>query len=90
MIRANLIQKAASGIYNYLPLGLRVLKKIEEIIRKEMNKCGAAELLMPAVVPAELWKESGRWQYYGPELLRFTDRKNNEFCLGPTHEEVYR
>lgn len=88
MIRAGMIQKVASGIYNYLPLGLRVLRKIENIIREEMARCGAAELLMPAVVPAELWQESGRWNYYGPELLRFTDRKNNNFCLGPTHEEV--
>lgn len=88
MIRASMIQKVASGIYNYLPLGLRVLRKIEKIIREEMEWCGAAELLMPAVIPAELWQESGRWNYYGPELLRFTDRKNNKFCFGPTHEEV--
>jgi prolyl-tRNA synthetase len=88
MIRAGMIQKLAAGIYDYLPLGLRVIRKIEAIIRREMADCGAAELLMPAVVPAELWKESGRWNYYGPELLRFTDRKCNEFCLGPTHEEV--
>ena len=88
MIRAGMIKKVASGIYNYLPLGLRVIRKIENIIREELNKCGAAELFMPMVVPAELWKESGRWNFYGPELLRFTDRKNNSFCLGPTHEEV--
>ncbi len=88
MIRAGMIQKVAAGIYNYLPLGLRVLRKIEGIIREELGRCGAAELLMPAVIPAELWKESGRWNYYGPELLRFTDRKNNHFCFGPTHEEV--
>jgi len=88
MIRAGMIKKVASGIYNYLPLGLRVIRKIEAIIREELNRCGAAELFMPMVVPAELWQESGRWTYYGPELLRFTDRKNNWFCLGPTHEEV--
>lgn len=88
MLRAGMIKRLASGIYDYLPAGLRVIRKIEGIIREEMHRCGAAELLMPAVVPAELWKESGRWNYYGPELLRFKDRKSNEFCLGPTHEEV--
>ena len=88
MLRAGMIQKLSSGIYNYLPLGLRVITKIESIIRQEMERCNAAELLLPMVVPAELWKESGRWDYYGPELLRLTDRKNNAFCLGPTHEEV--
>jgi prolyl-tRNA synthetase len=88
MLRAGMIQKLASGIYNYLPLGLRVIAKIEAIIRQEMARCNAAELLLPMVVPSELWKESGRWDYYGPELLRLTDRKNNSFCLGPTHEEV--
>jgi prolyl-tRNA synthetase len=88
MLRSGMIQKLASGIYNYLPLGLRVLKKIEAIIRKEMAACNATELLMPMVVPSELWMESGRWEYYGPELLRIKDRKGNAFCLGPTHEEV--
>jgi prolyl-tRNA synthetase len=88
MLRASMIQKLASGIYNYLPLGLRVVRKIEKIIREEMAACGATELLMPAVIPAELWQESGRWNYYGPELLRLKDRKQNEFCIGPTHEEV--
>jgi len=88
MLRAGMIQKLAAGIYNYLPPGLRVIRKIEAIIRSEMTKSGATELLMPVVIPAELWKESGRWDYYGPELLRFTDRKQNDFCLGPTHEEV--
>lgn len=88
MIRAGMIKKVASGIYSYLPLGLRVIRRIENIIREELNKRGAAELFMPVVVPAELWQESGRWNLYGPELLRFTDRKNNRFCLGPTHEEV--
>jgi prolyl-tRNA synthetase len=88
MLRAGMIQKLSAGIYNYLPAGLRVIKKIEAIIREEMAACGAAELLMPMVVPAELWQESGRWDHYGPELLRLTDRKNNQFLLGPTHEEV--
>ena len=88
MLRAGMIQKLSAGIYNYLPLGLRVIRKIESIIRDEMGKCNAAELLMPMVIPAELWQESGRWEYYGPELLRLTDRKNNGFLLGPTHEEV--
>src|SRR6056297_2852014 len=88
MLRSGLIRKVAAGIYDYLPLGLRVLRKIEEIVREEMNRAGAIELLMPAVVPAELWHESGRWQQYGRELLRITDRKGNDFCFGPTHEEV--
>lgn len=88
MLRAAMIQKVSAGIYDYLPLGLRVIRKIEKVIREEMQASGGVELLMPAVVPAELWQESGRWDKYGPELLRFTDRKNNEFCLGPTHEEV--
>ncbi len=88
MLRAGMIQKLGSGIYNYLPLGLRVIKKIETIVRQEMARCNATELLLPMVVTADLWKESGRWDYYGPELLRLTDRKNNQFCLGPTHEEV--
>ena len=88
MTRAGMIMKVASGVYNYLPLGYRVIKKIENIIREEMANEGSAELLMPSVIPAELWKESGRWDYYGKELLRIRDRKNNEFCLGPTHEEV--
>ncbi len=88
MLRAGLIRKVASGIYNYLPAGLRVLRKIEAIIREEMDRAGAQEVLMPAVIPAELWKESGRWDAYGKELLRFRDRADREFCLGPTHEEV--
>ncbi len=88
MIRAGLISKLASGLYTYLPMGLRVLQKVEAIIREEMNKAGAQELLMPVAQPAELWQESGRWDQYGPELLRFNDRHNREFCLGPTHEEV--
>ncbi|MCX7982431.1 MAG: proline--tRNA ligase [Syntrophales bacterium] len=88
MIRAGLIRKLASGIYTYLPLGLRVIKKVEQIIREEMNRAGAQELVMPVVQPAELWKESGRWEHYGKELLRFRDRKDSEYCLAPTHEEV--
>ncbi len=88
MLRAGLIRKVAAGIYTYLPLGLRVLRKIEQIIREEMNRAGAQELLMPIASPAELWKETARWDYYGKELLRFKDRHEREFCLGPTHEEV--
>ena len=88
MLRAGLIRKVASGIYTYLPAGLRVLRKVERIIREEMDRAGAQEVLMPAVVPAELWQESGRWEAYGKELLRFRDRADREFCLGPTHEEV--
>lgn len=88
MIRAGLISKLASGLYSYLPMGLRVLQKVEAIIRQEMNKAGAQELLMPVTQPAELWQESGRWEEYGPELLRFNDRHERAFCLGPTHEEV--
>lgn len=88
LYRAGMIQKLASGIYSYLPLVLRSVKKLENIIREELNKRGCQEVLMPAVQPAELWEESGRWSYYGPELLRFKDRKGGDFCLGPTHEEV--
>ncbi len=88
MVRAGLIRKLASGLYSWLPLGLRVLQKIEQVVREEMNRAGAIELLMPSVQPAELWQESGRWSEYGPELLRFRDRHNREFCYGPTHEEV--
>jgi len=88
MLRAGLIRKVAAGIYTYLPLGLRVIRKIEQIIREEMNQAGAQELLMPIASPAELWQETGRWSFYGKELLRFKDRHEREFCLGPTHEEV--
>ncbi|HPM45426.1 MAG TPA: proline--tRNA ligase [bacterium] len=88
LYRAGMIQKLASGIYSYLPLVLRSVRKLENIIREELNKRGCQEVLMPAVQPAELWEESGRWTYYGPELLRFKDRKGGDFCLGPTHEEV--
>ncbi|KVG71447.1 proline--tRNA ligase [Burkholderia ubonensis] len=88
MVRAGMIRRVAGGIYNYLPIGLRSIRKVEAIVREEMNRAGAIELLMPAVQPAELWQESGRWEQYGPELLRFKDRKDNEFVIGPTHEEV--
>ena len=88
MLRSGMVRKSASGLYSWLPLGLKVLRKVETIIREEMNKAGAQELLMPVVQPAELWKESGRWDQFGPELTRFDDRHNNPFCLGPTHEEV--
>lgn len=88
MLRGGMIRKLAAGIYNYLPLGLRVIRKVEAIVREEMNRAGSQELLMPAVLPAELWKETGRWDFYGKELLRFKDRHDRDFCIGPTHEEV--
>ena len=88
MLRAGMIRKVAAGIYNWLPAGLRVMRKVENIVREEMDKAGAQEILMPAVQPAELWQESGRWEMYGGELLRMKDRHNRDFCLGPTHEEV--
>ncbi|MCK5639792.1 MAG: proline--tRNA ligase [Gammaproteobacteria bacterium] len=88
MLRAGLIRKLASGLYSWLPMGLRVLRKVENIVREEMNRAGGQEVLMPAVQPAELWEESGRWDQFGPELLRMHDRHNREFCIGPTHEEV--
>ena len=88
MVRAGMLRKVAAGIYNYLPLGLRSIRKFENIVREEMNKAGAIELLMPAVLPAEYWKESGRWDVYGKELLRFNDRAEREYCIGPTHEEI--
>ena len=88
LLRAGFIRKLSSGVYTYLPLGLAAIRKVEQIVREEMNRAGAQELLMPMVQPADLWKESGRWEKYGPELLRFTDRHDRESCLGPTHEEV--
>jgi prolyl-tRNA synthetase len=88
MLRAGMIRKLASGLYTWLPLGLRVLRKVEKVVREEMDKAGALEVLMPAIQPAELWQESGRWEQYGPELLRIRDRHDREFCVGPTHEEV--
>lgn len=88
LLRAGLIRKLANGLYTWLPLGLRVLRKVEAVVREEMDRAGALELFMPAVQPAELWQESGRWQQYGPELLRIVDRHQRDFCFGPTHEEV--
>ena len=88
MLRAGLIKRLAGGIYTWMPMGLRILRKVENIIREEMNRAGAIELLMPAVIPAELWQETGRWEMYGPELLRLKDRHQRDFVIGPTHEEV--
>ena len=88
MLRAGLIRKLAAGLYTWLPLGLRVMRKVENIVREEMDRAGALEVLMPAIQPAELWQESGRWEKYGPELLRLKDRHQREFCFGPTHEEI--
>ncbi len=88
MLRAGMIRKLASGLYTWLPTGVRILKKVENIVREEMNKAGGIEVLMPIVQPAELWQESGRWEQYGPELARLKDRHNRSFLLGPTHEEV--
>ncbi len=88
LLRAGMLRKAASGLYTFLPLGFRVLKKIENIVREEMDASGAQEILMPVLQPAELWEESGRLNDYGPELMRLTDRHDREMCLGPTHEEI--
>ena len=88
MLRAGLIRKLSSGLYTWLPMGLRVLKKVENIVREEMNRAGALEILMPAIQPAELWIESGRWEQYGKELLKLKDRHDHDACFGPTHEEV--
>ena len=88
MLRAGLVRLLASGLYTWLPLGMRVLRKVEAVVREEMNAAGAQEVLMPAVQPAELWEESGRWSNFGPELLRLKDRHERDFCVGPTHEEV--
>ena len=88
MLRAGMIRKLAAGLYTWLPLGLRVMRKVENIVREEMDRAGALEVLMPTIQPAELWQESGRWEQYGPELLRFHDRHQREFCYGPTHEEI--
>ena len=88
MLRAGLIRKLAAGLYTWLPLGLRVLRKVEAIVREEMDRAGALEVLMPALQPAELWQETGRWEKYGPELARLKDRHDRDFCLGPTHEEI--
>ena len=88
MLRAGMIRRLTSGLYTWLPLGLRTLRKVEAIVREEMNRAGAQEVLMPAVQPADLWQESGRWEQYGPELLRLKDRHERDYCVGPTHEEV--
>ena len=88
MLRAGLIRRLASGLYTWLPMGLKILRKTEAIVREEMDKAGAQEVLMPSVQPAELWQESQRWEKYGPELLRITDRHQREFCYGPTPAEV--
>lgn len=88
MLRAGMIRKLASGLYTWLPMGLRVMRKVEAIVREEMNAAGSLEVLMPSTQPAELWQESGRWEEYGPELLRIKDRHGRDFCAGPTHEEV--
>ena len=89
LLRAGMIKKLVAGVYNYLPMGLRVVNKIENIIREEMDNAGALEILSSAIQPKELWEESGRWYKYGPELMRFKDRHDREFCLGPTHEEIF-
>src|SRR6056300_901964 len=88
MLRSGLIRKLAAGLYTWLPLGLRVLRKVERVVREEMDAAGAQEVSMPVVQPAELWQESGRWEQYGPELARLQDRHQRDFCLGPTHEEI--
>ena len=88
MLRAGLIRRTAAGIYSWLPVGKRVLNKVEAIVREEMDRAGAQEVLMPGVHPAELWQASGRWEKYGPELLRIKDRHRRDYCLSPTHEEV--
>ena len=88
LLRAGMIRKTASGVYTFLPLGKRVLAKVERIVREEMDAIGSQEIMMPALQPGELWHESGRWDDYGPELMRLVDRHDREFCLGPTHEEL--
>src|ERR1700676_636799 len=88
MLRSGMIRRLAAGLYTWLPMGLRTLRKVERIVREEMNRAGALELLMPTVQPAELWQESARWEQYGPELLRIKDRHERDFVIGPTHEEV--
>jgi prolyl-tRNA synthetase len=88
MLRAGLVRRLAGGLYTWLPMGLRVLRKVERVIREEMNRAGALEIVMPVAQPAELWMESGRWDQFGPELLRFKDRHDRDMVLGPTHEEV--
>ena len=89
LLRGGMIKKLVSGVYAFMPLGYRTLRKIENIVREEMDAAGAQEVLMSALQPAELWQESGRWEKYGPELMRMEDRHGREFCLGPTHEETF-
>jgi len=88
MLRAGMLRKLAAGIYTWTPLGLRVLRRVEQVVREEMNRAGAIELLMPSIQPRELWKETGRWEKFGGQLLKIRDRKDQEYCYGPTHEEV--
>src|SRR3954447_3572090 len=88
MLRTGMIRKLGSGIYSWMPLGLRTLRKVEQIVREEMNRAGALELLLPAVQPAELWQETGRWDLFGPQMVKIKDRHERDFCFGPTHEEV--
>ena len=88
MVRAGLVRRLAAGMYTWLPMGLRVQRKVENIVREEMDRAGAQEVVMPSIQPAELWQESGRWEVFGPELLRLKDRHERDFCVGPTHEEV--
>ena len=89
MLRAGLIRKVAAGIYSFLPIGLRTFRKIENIVREEMDRAGAQELVMPALLPAEAYMDSGRWEVFGPEMFRLKDRSGRDFCLGPTHEELF-
>ncbi len=88
MLRAGMMRALSSGVYSYLPLGYRVIRKVENIVREEMDKSGALEVLMPAMQNAEIWQESGRWEDFGPLMIKFEDRKKRQYCLGPTHEEV--
>ena len=88
LLRAGLIRRLTSGIFTWLPLGLRVLRRVEQVVREEMDRAGALEVLMPAVQPAELWQETGRWDRYGDLLLRIRDRQERDYCFGPTHEEI--
>ena len=89
LLRSGMIKKNVAGVYTYMPLGLKVLNKIEQVVREEMNAIGSEEILCSALQPKELWVESGRWMKYGPELMRLKDRNDREFCLGPTHEEIF-
>ncbi len=88
MLRAGLIRRLGAGLYTWMPLGLRILRKVEAVVREEMNRAGALEVQMPCVIPAELWQETGRWQAFGPQLLKIKDRHERDFLFGPTHEEV--